>query len=99
MLIVRSSRLPTKREDNMAKLSRQRGTVRTRGRMWYGYFEKPVAEVATEKVGWRTTTRALGPRSTMTESQAREELGKIIAVELGTVIQPREVEKQKVTLG
>jgi integrase len=99
MLSVRSSRLPTKREDNMAKLSRQRGTVRTRGRMWYGYFEKPVADVATGKVGWRTTTRALGLRSTMTKSQAREELGKIIAVELGTVIQPRGVEKQKVTLG
>jgi hypothetical protein len=63
--------------------SYQKGWVSVRGKKWYGYFRRTVLDPETNEQRTAATPIALGLKSEITKTQAREKLQREIVDSLG----------------
>jgi integrase len=80
--------------------SNQRGYVLPRGKQWYGYYRKAVIDPATDKQKLVRVPVILGPKSSMTKTEARRALEREITKHLGQPGSPTRITNDgSVTLG
>jgi integrase len=86
-------------EESMAT-SNQRGYVLPRGKQWYGYYRKAVIDPATDQQKLVRVPVILGPKSSMTKTEARRALEREITKHLGQPGSPARITNDgSVTLG
>ncbi|QHN02729.1 tyrosine-type recombinase/integrase [Granulicella sp. WH15] len=79
--------------------SYQKGWVSVRGKKWYGYFRRTVLDPETNESRTASTPVALGLKSEMTKTQAREKLESEIVKLTGQTIEDGTVKNGTVTFG
>jgi integrase len=79
--------------------SYQKGWVSVRGKKWYGYFRRTILDPETNKIKTASIPVALGLKSEMTKTQAREKLESEIVKLTGQTIEDGTVKNGTVTFG
>ena len=79
--------------------SYQKGWVSLRGKKWYGYFRRTVLDLETNQPKTISSPVALGLKSEMTKSRAREKLAQEITRLSGQITEDGSVKNGTVTFG
>lgn len=79
--------------------SHQKGWVSVRGKKWYGYFRRTILDPETNQPKTASIPIALGSKSEMTKTQAREKLESEIVKLTGQTIEDGTVKNGTVTFG
>jgi integrase len=79
--------------------SHQRGWICLRGKRWYGYFRRPVLDPSTSTTRLAATPIALGLKSEMTKTEAREKLRSEIVRLTGQADEDGTIKNGTVTFG
>src|SRR6266702_939063 len=79
--------------------SYQKGWVSLRGKKWYGYFRLTILDPETNQPKTVSSPVALGLKSEMTKSQAREKLAQEITRLSGQITEDGSVKNGTITLG